>query len=459
MSAGGARRAYRARWVLPIASPPVPDGVVVVAGGDIAAVGTVADVAPRLAGVEVVDLGDAVLLPGLVNAHSHLELTALRGLLEGLDFRDWLRMLTVARRDVFDRAALRDAALHGLHEGLRHGITTYADATESGVPLEAMRAAGVRGIGFLELFGPAPAEAPASLAAARARTEAARRDDTALVRAGVSPHAPYTVSPALFAGVAAWLRDEPLPVAVHLAESPAEVRFVAEGEGPFADRLRERGIAVAPSARSPVALLAETGLLACRPLLIHAIHVDEADLALVADAGATIVHCPVSNAKLGHGIAPLERMLARGIAVGLGTDSVASNDRMDLLGEARQAVLLQGIRRALPDALSARDALRLATLGGAEALGLADRIGSLEPGKAADLVAFPLGRDEAVPLYDPAVALVHVLAGGATAALVTVAGTELVRHGRVLGADPALPGRIAAMGARLADWRARSGPG
>jgi 5-methylthioadenosine/S-adenosylhomocysteine deaminase len=447
------RRGYRARWVLPISAPPIPDGVVVVDGERIAVVGSAATVADTL---PCIDLGDAVLLPGLVNAHSHLELTAMRGLLEGLEFRDWLRMLTVARRDVFDPPTLLDASLHGLHEGLRHGITTYADTTESGVPLEAMRLAGVRGIGYLELFGPDPAQCEASVADARARVAVARASDTARVKAGVSPHAPYTVSTDLFRAVADWVREDPMPLAVHIAESTAEHRFVAEGAGPFAERLRERRIAVQPSARSPIALLEATGILDARPLLIHAIRADEADLAAVARAGASIVHCPISNAKLGHGIAPLDRMLAHGIPTGLGTDSVASNDRMDLLGEARQAVLLQGVRLQRPDPLTAHDVLRLATLGGAEALGLGAEIGSLTPGKLADLAAFPLSRAETVPLYDPAVALVHILAGAVTASLVLVGGVPLVRDGVVLGADPGLPGRLVEVGARLADWRSRA---
>ncbi len=450
------RTAYLARWVLPVASAPIEDGVVVVEGTRIAHVGPSAPWradAGEAGDVRIVELGDVALLPGLVNAHSHLELTAMRGLLEGLAFRDWLLTLTTVRRELFDAHTLVDSARSGIHEALRNGITTCADTSDSGAPLEAMRASGIRGIGYLETFGPSPAQCDASIALLRTRVEAFRALDTSLVRTGVSPHAPYTVSAALFARVAQFARDEQLPVAVHIAESAAESAFVREGTGPFAEGLRARGIAVAPQARSPVALLAATGLLAARPLLIHAIQVDDADLEQVADAGATIVHCPISNAKLGHGIAPLQRMLKAGIPVGLGTDSVASNDRMDLLGESRQATLFAALRAETPDALSATEALRLATHGGASALGLADRIGTLEIGKEADLAAFPLDGPHVGPVHDPAVTLIHVIAGATVASLVTVAGRELVRDGVLLERDTELEGRMAALGERLRTWR------
>jgi 5-methylthioadenosine/S-adenosylhomocysteine deaminase len=264
------------------------------------------------------------------------------------------------------------------------------------------------------------------------------------------------VSRDLFAATAALSRREALPMAVHVAESPAEMRFVRDGAGPFADRLRARDIAVAAQAESPIALLEATGVLAAQPLLIHVIQADDRDMVRIADAGASIVHCPISNAKLGHGIAPLDRMLAHGIRTGLGTDSVASNDRMDLLGEARQATLFHSLRTGMPDALSAHDALTLATRGGAEALGLATRVGTLEIGKDADLAAFPLDHDDAQPLFDPAVALVHALAGKVEATLVTVAGRELVVRGELTLRDETLPLRVGAWRERLQQWRRAS---
>lgn len=449
------RTLYTAAWVLPIAAPPIPHGALLVDGTTIAWIGSAHAAPIDPASVRVIELGHAILMPGLVNAHTHLELTGLRGFLEGLDFRDWLRTLTEVRRDLLTDDDLLDASYVGLYEALRHGITTVADTTDSAQPLHAMRALGVRGIGYVEVFGPDPAHCATSLDRLRSRIERLRRDDSALVRTGVSPHAPYTVSAALYAATAQFARDAALPIAVHIAESPAESRFVREGEGPFADRLRARGLAVAPQARSPIAMLQHTGVLDTAPLCIHAIQVDDEDLAAIAAAGATIVHCPISNAKLGQGLAPLEAMRQQRIAVGLGSDSVASNDRMHLIDEARQAVLGHSLRSGVPDSLPAAEALELATHGGARALGLGDRIGTLEVGKAADLTVFPL-TDDLHPIYDPAVTLVHVLAGRAQASWVLVDGHVLVRNGQVLSEDVMRIAHVRQTGARLQEWRQHS---
>ncbi len=453
------RTLYTADWVLPISAAPIEYGAVLVEGDRIEWVGRAADFPTQAdANLRTEALGHAALMPGLVNAHSHLELTVLRGFLEGLEFGSWLRTLTVVRRDLLSEQDLLDSARLGIVEGLRHGITTFADCTDSTLPIPAMREMGVRGIGYVEVFGPDPAQCRDSLAGLQARVTTLRADDTELVRTGVSPHAPYTVSAPLFRATAEYVRAEQLPMAVHVAESAAETAFVCDGEGSFADRLRARGIAVAAQARSPIALLEATGVLAARPLLIHVIRADDDDLARIAGHGATIVHCPISNAKLGQGIAPLDRMLARAIPVGLGSDSVASNDRMHLLDEARQATLFHAIRSGVPDSLTAHDALRLATAGSAASLGLQDTIGTLERGKAADLVAFALDAPEVQPVHDPAVVLVHALAGRAQAALVAVAGRVLVRNGAVLPDDPIWHERISVTGARLREWRRRGHP-
>lgn len=448
------RTLYTADWVLPIAAAPIRHGAVLVDGSTIAWVGAAADLPLSRDQMREVPLGAAALLPGLVNAHSHLELTGLRGFLEGFAFRDWLRTLTVVRRDLLTSDDLLDAARLGIVEALQHGITTLADTTDSAEPLAAMRELGVRGVGYVEVFGPDPAQSEGAMRRLRERVSALRSHDTSLVRTGISPHAPYTVSAALFRAAAEYARDEQLPMAVHVAESAAETDFVRDGSGPFAEGLMARGIGVAPQARSPIALLDACGVLAARPLLIHVIRADDEDAARIHDQGATVVHCPVSNAKLGHGIAPLDRLLAHGVATGLGSDSVASNDRMHLLEEARQATLFHAVRSGIPDSLSAADALSLATRGGAAALQLDDRIGTIEVGKMADLAAFPLTGAGVHPVFDPAVTLVHVLGGSARASLVTVAGRELVRNGQVTDADPAWEQRARRTGERLEQWRA-----
>jgi 5-methylthioadenosine/S-adenosylhomocysteine deaminase len=194
------------------------------------------------------------------------------------------------------------------------------------------------------------------------------------------------------------------------------------------------------------------GVVLARPLLIHCVKVDESDIAFIAEHGCPVAHCPASNAALGHGIAPLREMLDAGVVVGLGSDSLASNDRIDILGEGRLAMLLQNARLGRPAALTPADAVALATIGGARALGLETRIGTLEPGKDADLAAFSLSAVRQSAIEDPWEA---ALAAAATPAiLVTVAGRELVRDGQVRGVDTTgLAARVAESMAALAAWR------
>jgi cytosine/adenosine deaminase-related metal-dependent hydrolase len=419
-----ARVRWHARWVVPVSSPPIADGTVITEGSRIAWVGPRAT-AP--AGGHDEDLGDAILAPGIVNAHTHLDLTSLRGTLDGLPFFDWVRTLTRARAALSDDALLA-AARDGITEGLLAGITTYGDTAPNSASFDAMLALGVRGIAYREVFGPDPAQAQDSLRGLREQVHEMRARETALVKVGVSPHAPYSVSDALFRAVAEYAAAENLPVAVHIAESEAESQLVEKGEGPFADFLRSRSILVRPRGSSPVDALNRSGIIRAHTLLIHAIRVHGAEIPLLAGSGCGIAHCPASNAKLAHGTAPLAEFVAAGARVGLGSDSMASNDRMDILEEARLAVLAQRARGQPHDTLNARAALRLATLGGAEALRLDAEVGSIEVGKQADLAAF------ATPTHTGTDDPVHALVFGARpliARRVVVAGVVRVRDGAV----------------------------
>ena len=436
---------YRARWVVPISSPPIADGVVAVERDRIEYVGP-ADEGP--AGDEH-HLGDVVLLPGLVNAHCHLELTAMRGFLEDLDFERWILRLTASRRVILDNDALLDSARYGLEEGVRAGVTSYADTCASGTVIRAMREAGVRGIMYQEVFGPDPAQCEASIAELRSAVAGLRYLETPLVRVGVSPHAPYTVSDDLFRATASLASEQRLPVAVHIAESELEQRLVVDAAGAFADRLRRRGIDVAPRAESPIQLLARLRLLDAMPLLIHCVRVDARDIATIAGSRSTVAHCPASNAKLGHGVAPLDEMLAAGIAVGLGSDSMASNNRMDILSEARLALLVQRMRIGSFESPSAADVLELATIGGAKAIGIDHLVGTLEEGKQADLAAFAI--EPLLPVHDPVDTAVFSLTG-ASARFVMVAGRPLVQDGALVAPRAGLAQRMAQLGDALADW-------
>jgi 5-methylthioadenosine/S-adenosylhomocysteine deaminase len=348
-----ASRLFAARWVLPITAPPIADGAVLVdRDGRIAWLGPRAE-APAAEAIET--LGDVILLPGLVDAHTHLELTAMRGLLEQASFFDWIRTLTRARAEVLADDDLLDAARLGVCEGLAAGVTTFADTSASGAPvLQALVELGARGIVYQEVFGPAAEQREASLAGLRRAVAALRARATPLVAVGVSPHAVYSVHEELLVDACAWAAAHDLPVAMHVSESPAEIAFLRDGAGPFADFLRGRGIPVAPRAHSPLHLLAALGVTdVVRPLLIHATQFDASDVALAAHYGCPVAHCPASNAKLGHGVAPLRALLDAGVTVGLGTDGVASNNRLDLLDEARTAALVQRAVCGRADALTA----------------------------------------------------------------------------------------------------------
>ncbi|MFN0098341.1 MAG: amidohydrolase family protein [Gemmatimonadaceae bacterium] len=442
------RTRYHARWVVPVSHPAIADGTVVTEDDRIVWVGPRAD-APR--GGTDDDLGDAILAPGLVNAHTHLDLTMLRGALEDLAFADWVGTLVRIKREMLSAPDLTDAALLGVAEGLSAGITTFADTADNDAPFRAMRALGVRGIAYREVFGPDPAQRDASLAALDVAVRAMRAHATPLVRVGVSPHAPYSVSDPLFAAVAAYASEHDLPVAVHIAESDAEDQLVKNGSGPFAERLRARGIAVGARGATALTLLDRAGLLRAGTLLIHCVRVSTAQTVQIAQAGCGVAHCPVSNAKLGHGVAPLLDLFAAHVRVGLGSDSMASNNTMDLLAEARLASLQQRARSQRADVLPAAAALRLATLGSAEALRLEHVIGSLEVGKQADLAAFEVPA-VGQPVVDPEAALVFAHTA-LRARRVVVAGSLRVRDGVVLGLDPTTAGRVADTARRVSEWR------
>jgi 5-methylthioadenosine/S-adenosylhomocysteine deaminase len=443
---------YHARWVLPVSAPPIHDGCVTVSKGRIVYVGPMS-AAPT---VEMRTFGNGILMPGLVNAHTHLELTAMRGFLEDLPFRPWVLRLTKARAEVLNRDRMLASAIVAIAEGLQAGITTFADTSSSGAGHEALRTTGARGIVYQEVFGPHADQCDESMAELVRNVAELRRADTALVKTGVSPHAPYTVSDALFRAVAEYARAEELQVAVHIAESEAESQLVKSGDGAFADAWKTRDIPVGMRAASPVALLDKTGVLRTRPLLIHCVRVGGVDMTRMMDTGCGVAHCPASNAKLGHGIAPLHEMLQLGLQVGIGTDSVASNNRMDVLDDARLAVLLQRARLGSPDVFGATRALEMATLGGARAIGMSREVGSLEVGKAADFAAFSLDGVREVPAYDPASALVYSVAGRPAKA-VFVEGKELVRDGQVRFDVEPMRRRVQDIGQSLTRWLEEGG--
>ncbi len=372
-----------AGWVLPVGAEPIPQAAVLIdPEGRIARVGPDLEV-PRPAGVPEVAVPEAAIVPGLINTHTHLELTGLAGQVEDDDFTTWIRRLRELKALQTPDAFLA-AARAGLRDCWATGVTMIADTGDSGATIQALHELGGSGVVYHEVFGPHPNQCAASLAALQRRVAELGRFTSPRVRLGVSPHAPYTVSGPLYQATAAWARAEGLPLAVHLAESPAESALIAEAAGPFAEAWERRGIPrPALPGRSPVAWLEQHGVLGADTLCIHVVQVDGADIATLARAGAAVAHCPLSNRRHGHGDAPLTQLRAAGLRVGIGTDSVVSVGRLDLLAEVRAA-------RHLAE-LSAEAALELATLAGARALGLEDEIGSVVPGKWGDLTVIRIG--------------------------------------------------------------------
>jgi 5-methylthioadenosine/S-adenosylhomocysteine deaminase len=432
---------YRAALVVPVSASPIPDGAVLVEGDRIGWVGP-RSLHPAAPNARIVELGDAVLGPGLVNAHTHLDLTGMRGLLDGLTFFDWIRAV-VAARGVLRADDWLDSARLGVVEALEHGITSIGDTAPTEASFEAMRELGVRGIAYQEVFGPDPAQAKGAVEELSARIAALRARESLLVRLGVSPHAPYSVSAELYVAATAWARQQRLPIATHVAESAAESDLIERATGPFAQMLRDRGIGVEVRGRSPIGLLGELGILGGDTLLIHCVRCDDADIGAIRAARASVVTCPMSNRYFGHGAAPWAKLRAEGSHLAVGTDSLASNTAMDLLREARLSHEVGEEETPLP-------VWRSATLEGAGALGLDGVTGSLDPGKQADLCAFP------VPAGTRDTGHLRV---GPRASLTVVGGVERVREGRFAGDADGIRRRVSAVSGRLRQWRSGATPG
>lgn len=423
---------FTAEWVLPVSSPPIPDGAVIVKDDRIAFVGSEAELRarPEITQTDMTRFGRAAILPGFVNLHSHLELTLMRGFLEDLAFRDWIVKLTRTKYERLTAEDFKWSARLGAAEAIRAGITTQADTGDSTAAFDALLASGLRGIAYREVFGPDPKDAWRSLDGLKENLDDMLARASALVRAGVSPHAPYTVSAELFRIVSRYAARESIDMCIHTAESEAERQLMLAGEGDFARGLREREIEWPTPGISTIQYLDSLGVLECAPLLVHAVTVDDRDIASIARRGARVAHCPKSNAKLGHGIARLADMLDAGVRVGLGTDSVASNNRCDMLDEARFCCLVHRAARHDFNWPTAERVLRLMTLDGASTLGLESEIGSLEVDKQADLIVIDLARIHNTPVHDPTAAIIFS-AASSDVLLTMVAGLILFDGQRV----------------------------
>ena len=371
-------RTYTARWVFPVSGLPLPHGTLTVRGDRVLAV------EPRGGRTPDVDLGNVALIPGLVNAHTHLDLSGARGLIPPTDpdhFTDWLRGVIAYRRGRTPEQVQADVRA-GLAEALRYGTTLLGDITADGASWDAVAAAPVRAVVFRELIG--LSEDRYRQALAQSADWAATTPDTPLCRKGFSPHAPYSARKALFG--AGGPADT---FTTHLAESPPELKLLRSHTGPFVSFLQAVG-AWDPSGLARLESVLIRSRCVGRYLFAHANYLPLNVCKYIAGLH-TVVYCPRTHAAFGHPRHPVADFLARGVRVCLGTDSLASNPDLDPLAEARF------VRARRPD-IPPDVILKMITLSGAEALGWADEAGSLEPGKSADAVAVPLpDRDAADP--------------------------------------------------------------
>ena len=373
---------YRADWILPVVDEPMADGWVAIEHGRIAGVGSGGE-------PDAVDLGHVVILPALVNAHTHLELSYLRGAVPPADrFLDWIGGVMAARRrfpNPEDPAILQEA-LAGIKEARASGTGLVGDISNTLVSVPMLREAAAPARVFYELLG-FNADDPVGLVR-EARARVNRIENTnGDVRVSLAPHAPYSVSRGLFTAIREDLDAHPGDISsVHVGESVDEMEFVARGTGGWRDMLTALGVWTdewrAPGV-SPAKYLADFGFLDSRVLAVHAVQCDGEDLSRLHTLGTTVVSCPRSSRHVGVGDPPLEAFHAMGVKVALGTDSLASVPDLNMFGE------LAAARRIAPR-VSARYLLESATLCGARALGFGEQLGSIERGKQAMLIAVRL---------------------------------------------------------------------
>jgi 5-methylthioadenosine/S-adenosylhomocysteine deaminase len=398
----------------------VSDGAVAIRDGAIVEVGARSKLEHRFRARRSIDARGRLVLPGLVNAHTHAAMTLLRGVRDDVDLMTWLEtyMFPLERRFV-TREFVRWGARLACWEMIASGTTTFADGYffEEEVA-RAVDEAGLRAVAGEGIFDvPTPDSNEAAEGLARAEKFLSDWTGHPRVTPALAPHACYTVSPRTFARTVDLAARFDAPILTHLSESDGELAMVKERYG-----------------TTPVRHLAALGLLGPSLTAAHCVRVDEEEIALLAAGGVGAVHCPESNMKLASGVAPVTEMLAAGVRVGLGTDGAASNNDLDMIGEMGSAARVHKVTALDPTAAPARTVLRMATQGSADALHMGERIGSLEAGKRADLIVLDVSGPNALPLFDP---ISHVVYSARSDAVQTVVveGKVLMERRRVRTLD------------------------
>ena len=375
---------YHAAWIVPIAGPPLRDGWVSVEGERVAAFGAGTAGPDSRRGAREIDLGRVAIMPGLVNAHTHLELSYLHDRVPaGPAFVTWIRSVLAERRRRTDPAApeILDAVTRGIGDALRSGTALVGDISNTLVTFGPLAESKLAALIFREIIGFNSTAAAALVD--RARQEIAALRPTDRLRVGVAAHAPYSVAPMIFKAIRRGMDDAPFErTSVHLAESPEEVEFIGTGTGSWRALLEEIGAwdaAWKVPRVSPVEYLDDLGFLSARTLAVHGVQASAGDLARLASRGTTLVACPRSNRHTGAGRPPIEQFYNSGVQVAVGTDSLASTADLNVFSELAEL-------RALAPSVPARMLLESATRQGARALGF-DGYGTIEPGSHAKLIA------------------------------------------------------------------------
>ena len=401
-----------AEYVLPITSEPIEAGAVLVRNGKIADIGTASNLRLRYPEEDTRDFGQAALIPGFVDVHTHLEYTAMRGIVHDVPYVTWL-MLVNSKAALLTPADLESSAMVGGLEGLSAGITCMADITPTGWALNALQDLGLRGVIYREVGAMDKRRVDHAMNVAKTDIERWQElVDPSRVAVGIAPAALYTCHPSIFKKIAEYACDT-LPVAMHVAGSREEYRFIRNGTSPFSvDALADaRGFVEVPpwlpTGATPVNYALNWSAFEVGNMLaIHCVHVDDDDIQKLREYNVAIGVCPRCNAQLGMGVAPVSEYLKGNMVLGLGTDSPAATDSTDMLEEMRTCMLVQ--RSVNGDYfLSADTMLEMATIGGARALRMDDVIGSLEIGKLADIVAVDMSSSHQTPTTDPVSALVN----------------------------------------------------
>lgn len=405
--------------VVTMAGPNIPRGSIVIRDGEIIDVGPSADIDKNYTAKQTIRAGGHAITPGFVNAHTHAPMVLFRGIADDRDLMDWLtNFIFPAEAKNVDREFVKWGTRLAAAEMIRSGTTTFADMYyfESDIARET-KAAGLRAVlanTFIDF--PAPDNKTWDAAVAYMRAFSKQWKGDRLITPALAPHAPYTVSTDHLKQVRALATELGAPILIHVSETKDELRQVAE---------KHDGM-------TPGAYLDSIGFLADDVVAAHGVHLTDEELRIFAAKKTGVAHCPESNQMLASGVAPVVAMIQAGMEVGLGTDGPAgSNNNLDMVEEMASAARLQKVMRNDPKAISAREVLRLATIGGAQVLGLDKKIGTIERGKRADLAIFDLHQVKTQPVYSVESAIVYAASGNSVVTTICD-GRILLRHGKVL---------------------------